>query len=359
MAAMKTAILQMADAGPVESTAVMLHAVGYRVYLPNDHLRAALRDAGCDTVLSPRDLTRGMGYDPIDFPEVGPEAMETCDLFCDIKAHRSYSKIVARWPRLAGRILWTRINGGRPEHVVNASGDHGDEVNPPCPVLTPNQWYSCNHEDPDNTGSCVKCQSTEMRFSGVPGAYTCWPPFVRFDEYGRVEPVSDTPVCLIHGMGGWGYGALVEPLRALGVRMYGAGSPDGLVRHQAVPPMLAKALCMVHLKSSDAPGYSLLEALASACPVVCTRRLIWRCRMQELLVPGETCLVFDRETHDGLTDDDVRECTREVGEHLERLRDPAENRRIGENGRNRLREVMWRVDRDGPGLVEFMERNFA
>jgi DNA-binding PadR family transcriptional regulator len=80
--------------------------------------------------------------------------------------------------------------------------------------------------------------------------------------------------------------------------------------------------------------------------------------MQDLLIPGETCLVFDRETHDGLTPDDVYYCTAEVREHLERLRDQAENYRIGSAGRQRLREVMWREDRDGPGLREWLGRMY-
>lgn len=344
---MKTAILQMADQGPAESTRLMLASAGYRVVMPNDQLRRLLTDIGCDTVLSPRDLTRSMGYDPVDFPEVGPEAMDRCDLFCDIKAHRSYPKLVKRWPRLERRVLWTRINGGGPEHVIrrddrgNIIEDCGDEVNPPVPVLTPNLWY---------------------RDAG-PWAYAVWPPFVRFDDYypahGRA-PIAQ-PVCLIHGVNGWGYGALVENMRNMGVRIHGTATPDGLIPHSRVPSMLSDALCMVHLKSNDAPGYSLYEALSAACPIILTRRMIWRCRMQDLFEPGETCLVFDRETHDGLTPEDVADCTREVGEHLERLRDPVENRRIGEAGRERLRQVMW--DANNPADVEslkaFLTRNIA
>jgi hypothetical protein len=83
--------------------------------------------------------------------------------------------------------------------------------------------------------------------------------------------------------------------------------------------------------------------------------------MGDLLVPGETCLTFDRETHDGLTDDDVAGCTAEVRDHLERLRDPVENARIGDAGRARLREVMWSADRaeDVESLRAFMGRHFG
>jgi hypothetical protein len=343
----KVAILQMADAGPAESTALMLRCAGYDVYLPDKKLRDELRRVGCDTVLSPRDLTRGMGYDPVDIPEIGTEGMNRCDLYCDVKGHRNYERVVRRWSRLANRVLWVRINGGRPEHVVNERGDHGDEVNPPCPVLTPNLWYAEDGPWRDRS-------------------YACWPPFVRFGEYydkwGRADNrtafVYRPPVCLIHNVGGWGYGPLVSPLRQLGVRVYGNGSPDGLLPHEIIPQKLSAALCVVHLKSSDAPGYAILESLAAACPVVCTRRLIWRCKMESLLVPGETCLVFDRETHDALTADDVHSCTTEVAAHLDRLRDPAENRRVGEAGRSRLQSVMWNEARDGDSFRRFMGRCF-
>jgi hypothetical protein len=168
------------------------------------------------------------------------------------------------------------------------------------------------------------------------------------------------PLCLIHNIAGWGYRDLLDHMRGLGVRCHGAGSPDGLVQHREIPVRLSTALAMVHLKSSDAPGYALYEALAAGCPLVCTRRLIWRCQMQELLIPGKTCLVFDRETHEGLTVEDVVECTREVGEHLQRLADPTENRRIGEAGRQRLKEVMWSADREGDltSLRTFLQRQF-
>lgn len=348
----KLAILQMADTSPAESTRAVLECAGYRVVMPNDRLRAELRSIGCDTVLSPKDLERGMGYEPCNplFDEVGPEAMDKCDLYCDIKAHRSYPKIVRRWPRLEGKILWTRIQGGKPEHVINARGDHGDEVNPPCPVLTPNMWYADSLD--------IASPAYGKPWAGR--AYAHWPPFVRMADHLAPRDVGPyrQPICLIHNLTGWGYGALVPSMHDLGVACYGAGSPDGLVDHREIPVRLANALCMVHLKSNDAPGYALYEALASACPVVCTRRLIWRNRMQDLLIPGETCLVFDRETHDGLTTEDVVECTREVREHLKALGDRKYNRKIGEAGRKRLKKVMWDEDRDGESFRTWMRGMF-
>jgi hypothetical protein len=304
-----------------------------------------------------------MGYEPpIPLGYFGPKSMKHVDLFVDVKAHQTYHRLCHAYD-LEGKILWYRINGGKPEHVIKLDGtDCGDEVHPPCPVLTPNQWYRLEWEK-DFVNEGGKQPATRDRRTPWT-AYVCWPPLFSFRKYyeerGRVD-APDRPICLIHNLHGWGYGALVEPFRELGILMHGDRSPDGLVNHRQVPHLLSKALAYVHLKSNDAPGYALYEALAAACPVVCTRRLIWRCKMQDLFIPNETCLVFDRETHDGLTLEDVVNCTAEVKGHLERLCDPVENRRIGMNGHKRLKELMWSVNReeDVASLKAFMERNFV
>lgn len=365
----KTAILNVADQGPLESLVLMLQSVGYKCCLPTTGLRDHLRKIGCEMVLDPVDLTRSMGYDPpFWLPAVPTNFVPACDLFVDVKVQKNHEKLVNEWPPLLGKILWYRINGGQPEHVINIRGDHGDEMNPPTPILTPNMWYSKDHiiderriEHGDGTSGIV---SIPRPAPWAGRAYACWPPFHRFDEYftrhGRTDSYTE-PVCLIHNLRGWGYEALIENARNLGVKCYGAGSPDGLLKHSVVPSLLSSTRCMVHMKSNDAPGYALYEALAAACPVVCTRRLIWRNCMHSLFEPDKTCLVFDQETHDGLTEADVRECTRELAEHLNRLSDPAENRRIGEAGRKRLQEVMWNETRpkDLGSLDRFMKEHFG
>lgn len=367
---MKKAILQVADTGPLESFVVMLRSAGYECHLPTEGLRDQLRKIG-GLVLSPRDLERSMGYSPpIPLPEA--DSMDGCDLYVDVKAHQTYHRLVERWPNLAGRVLWYRINGGEPEHVVRKDGDRvvedcGDEVNPPCPVLTPNQWYEtlvkcsgCGGVfDAEDVDLWCECGSDFMRF---PPFYVCWPPFVRFGEYGprRWTPgmEGDVGLCLLHNARGWGYQDMMEPSHRLGIRVYGRGSPAGLLPHREIKARLQHDRTYVHLKSNDAPGYALYEALASACPIILPRRLIWRCRMQELFVEGETCLCFDRETHDALTADDVAVCTAEIKHHLAALSDPEANRKIGEAGRSRLRGLMWQEDRDGPGLREWLGRMF-
>lgn len=376
----RRAILQVADTGPLESLVIMLRSVDYECYTPSDELKKELRAVGCDTVLDIRGLVSGMGYTPsMPLPEAGLAMMDDPRvIYVDVKGHRNGSKVVGRWPHLKNRILWYRINGGAPEHVINDRGDHGNEVDPPCPVLTPNQWYK--EKAVETTTEANKEWRTYSPAPWSGRAYACWPPFYRQDEYydkhqrvdgwyraKRGELSLDTirslyqpPVCLIHNVGGWGYIDLVDPMRKLGVKFYGTGAPDGLLQHRTIAELLSRSLAMVHLKSNDAPGYAIYECLAAACPLVCTRRLIWRCRMQDLLIPGETCLVFDRETHDGLTPQDVEDCTAEVAKNLEWLKDPEVNRRIGQAGRQRLLEVMWSEgrSRDVESLREFLQRHY-
>lgn len=360
---MKTAIIQMSDTGPFQSTASMLKVAGYDSYLPNDELLDSLRRTGCDTIISHRAMVDSWGYERLEFPQAGPKMMEECDLYCDVKAHRNGNKVIKRWPNLKNRVLWTRINGGQPEHCINARGDHGDELNPAFPILTPNLWYDLPQFECDKTGQMI-----QVRVNQRGAAYAMWPPFVRFGDYfakrsrpwrvGREDAYAD-PFCLVHNLSGWGYGPLADPIRGLGVKLYGVGSPDGLVNHRDVPRMLSQTLAYVHLKSNDAPGYALYEALAAACPVICARKLIWKCRMQELLVPGETCLVFDLEGHQGWEPRDVEECVREVKDRLNYLKDPTFNLRIGLAGYDRLKQLMWNEERDGAKFVKWMRKNFG
>lgn len=358
---MKKAILQVADQGPLESLVIMLRAVGYECYRPDAALLAQLRDLGLNAVFSPEQLRDTMGYEmPFPIPQITSRAMETADLYIDVKAHQCYEIITTRWPNLAGKVLWYRINGGKPEHVIKPSGeDCGDEVNPPCPVLTPNQWYGTIIDD-NALNQYGGVGSDSARY--WKRSYRCWPPFHRFYEFAFERSNRyGSPVCLLHNAEGWGYQKLIPEVRNLGVRVFGRGSPDGLLGHGTVPSLLRSAKAMVHLKSSDAPGYALYEAMAAGCPVVCTRRLIWRCRMGKLLIPGKTCLVFDRETHDGLSEEDVIDCTREIADHLSALENPTYNRTIGEAGRERLREVVWSSNKsyDVESLREFFRRNFS
>lgn len=383
---MKTAILQVADTGPLESLVEMLQSVGYACLLPSRDLKDVLKSHYCDNVSDIDTLVKNEGYEYPRFKlgEASPLDMDSCDLYVDVKAHRNGPRIWKTLPRLRDRTLWYRINGGKPEHVVNERGDMGDEVNPPCPVLTPNQWYgdclACHSRNKilffRNPGPCKFCGGDygSVGKTTNPYFYACWPPFVGAEDYSGPRPRGTQeatgrksrdsrytpPICLVHNFQGWGYAPLLDVAREFGVRIHGVRSPDGLLQHREVKVHLSQCLAYVHLKSSDAPGYALYEALASACPVVCSRRLIWKNRMEDLLIPGETCLVFDVANHDPLSPEVVAECRREIGAGLKALSDHQENARVGENGRRKLRELMWSKDKaeDIGSLRKFFSANF-
>lgn len=387
-----TAILTVADSGPLESIVQMLNSVGIGCVIPNDRLKDQLRKWGLDTILNQSDLELNMGYAAtFPLPSATVEDLDRDDiLFVDVKAHRNGPRLWKHKHHLKGRTLWYRINGGKPEHVINDRGDHGDEVNIPCPILTPNLWYKQEFEvapcpvcgngtpPPESTriareSLCCECGDRGVVNAQMPWrgkSFACWPPFARLPEYDPQRRPGNgidhyfkkytNPLCLIHNCSGWGYNALIPHVREMGVRVHGQGSPDGLLQHGEARVRLETSLAMVHLKSSDAPGYAIYEALASGCPLICSRRLIWRNRMQDLLIPNRTCLTFDLETHAHMDDAAADVCALEIEEHLERLSDHTENRRIGNAGRERLEEVMWSAKRDTDvsSLLDFFQRNF-
>lgn len=352
-----TAILQVSDTGPLESLIVMIRSLGIECLLPSSYLQKKLREYGLDTVLEVADLVRNWGYERPRFSLRQATEKDLCRddiLYVDVKAHRNGPKLWRHHPQLEKRTLWYRINGGYPEHVINSRGDHGNEVDPPCPVLTPNQWYSTI--GPWHS----KSYAFWPYFNGFERYYQTNKRVDEYPDFGRTHKYDD-PICLIHNFSGWGYGALADNMRDLGVRIYGLGSPNGLLDHSKIPALMARTKAMVHLKSNDAPGYALYEALAARCPVICSRRLIWRCKMQDLLIPDKTCLVFDRETHEGLSIEDVRKCTIEINDHLIDLERVEYNREIGKAGADRLLSIMWDVKNPEHfnSFYKFMYRMFG
>ncbi len=80
-----------------------------------------------------------------------------------------------------------------------------------------------------------------------------------------------------------------------------------------------------------------------------------------LLEHGNTCLEFGvpASMEYGRGDMNFPQCVTDIREALAMLSNPFENRRIGENGRKRLNELMWKVERDGDSFKKFMGRHFG
>lgn len=355
--------------GSLESLVVMLRAVGHEVYLPDRDLTGQFKQAGMDTLTDPEWVAKNWGYDlTFRLPRVGPTAFESWTrlgglVYADTKAHRNGPRAVKRWSGLAGRVLWYRINGGEPADVPGK----GPELDPGCPVLTPDLWYRSWDGPPANP----------LPAATLARSYVCWPPFAQRDRFTRTDRVARVygpPVCLVHNLEGWGYGEVAARLRhreSVGLRCYGGhGSPDGHKPHRDLPGLLSSTLAYVHLKSVDAPGYSLYEAVYAGCPIVIPRRFVLRCQAQELFQEGKTCLTFDVPTEDAVPvvepdrerycPIDTDECVREVEAAVAQLTDPETNLAVGLAAKATLERLTWSPDRaaDVESFSAFLSREF-
>lgn len=314
---MKLAVINAADTGAVEATAFMLSKVGYDCYLPHNALRQELRQIGV-TSDDPIDMAKRFAYDHPRVPYYYG-GMEAVDLFVDLKAHAVYDKLVKRWPSLADKVLWLCINGGDPRNRT----DGLPWCWPPCPMLTHNQWY--------DAGSNL-----------INRRYICFPPYQQMERHERLGHEGQA-VCLVHNVERWGYGEAIEKLKSH-VLFFGGNSPAGLISNAQCCELLKRAVAMVLVKCGDAVGFSTVEAMASACPVVCTQHYIDETRLHRLLEPGVTCLTFDQKYP-----------VESLKAALDVLSCKINNERIGQAGCERLVQLMWREDRDLSSFQAFME----
>lgn len=353
---MKTAICQVGHPWSLESLVIMLDAVGYRCKILNHALRDQLKSWDCDTIVDAQSVAKSWNEALLfGLREAGPQDLMTCDLYVDTKAHRNGPKIWDHRPHLENKTLWYRINGGRPQNVPGK----GEELNPPCPVLTPSRWYG---------DDCVTTTPSDKKEGFVTRSpcrsYSCWPPFARWYQFDKPRSPNPNgmPFGLTHNVSGWGYGDVAAALRVLGVQCYGSGSPAGLALHDLLPEMLSTARAYVHMKANDAPGYALYEAIAAGCPVIISRRFVDCNAAQELFEDGITCLLYDRTDAEGQID--VATCVEEVKQALLKLSDNRFNQIIGENAKKRLKSLMWNrgvgyVTDSVTALQTFMTRHFG
>lgn len=341
----KLAILQMSDTPQIESSALMLRSAGYEVMVPSLNLCRELQAMGLEVVV-PIESAMSYGCDALD-PTIGRATaadVARADLWADIKIN-NFARVWRKWPHLTKRSVFWRVNGGIPEHCINSRGDHGDERNPPAPAVTANLWYSS-----------AACASRDRN-------YTFWPPYPRMKDYDPARrdtdpPPAGPPVCFCHSVRGWGFGAIVGECLEMGIKIYGVNSPAGKVPHSEVPNILANSLCMVHIKSSDCPGWALYEGHLSGNLVILPEWLVAMGGMYDLYKNGETCITYGVPCNEtGRGDVQFAKCVEEIRAALHFARtDPAGAKRIGLAGRARLLELMWNVDRDGPAFRDYLAR---
>lgn len=171
-------------------------------------------------------------------------------------------------------------------------------------------------------------------------AFTCYWPYVNrlgLKPRKRLK-TYDKPIDLCHGGFGWGFARYYKPLMGE-VDFWGFNAPLGALPQAAVGVKLSSALCLLHLKSNDAPGFALYEAFASATPVIVSQYFVETTKYHDLFIDGETCLIFGKDCvgwHTKHASEEPREVydeiITEIRGMMERLKNPEENYRIGMNG---------------------------
>jgi len=320
---MKTAVVAVPHNDCEKSLQSMLEAVGYQVFRPGDGLLRAYNRFNRQPLLHRLPVHN---------------TVNGIDLFVIIKHFYNYP-LRKRFPTLNGKVLWFDINGGIPGSTLSKDQYKALPLRTPCPYLGANKHYQDS-----------KCSGPR---------YVTYIPMV---DRGRFECLrhkpEQSPVCLVHNVKHWGYGSLVQPLRNK-VRFYGShGSPAGLLPSTKVPQTLRKALCYVHVKGRDCPGYSLYQALLAACPVIVLDRFIERTGYSDLYEPGVTCLAV-KDPWKLPPEKRFPKIVAGVEKAIEALKDPEYNQTIGLAGRQRLKELMWNPREDAETFKHFLEENYG
>lgn len=307
---MLRAVVTGCDTHPIRSLAMMLKSVGYEVSMLTDEAMDKLRKRGYPGGVD-ANMLNGMGYVNAGLPSATETDLETCDLFVDIKKVDA-DAMLKLYPRLVGKTIIFLINGGWDDYE-----DYGDFY----PVVTSNFWVKTN-------------------------AFKVYMPFDNIHNLQPREKITEfePPIGLLHNARKWGFGHIIDEVMArTGLRVYGSyDSPAGMLTNDKVGEKLSKALCFIHLKASDCPGYALYEAMASGVPVVVTELFIDRMQFSGMYVKEKTCLTWGREAYE-ITNNDRRKIVEHMYDKagtmiegivraVERLKDPELNYEIGHRG---------------------------
>lgn len=302
------AVLTGIDTKPAMSLALMLESIGYEVFMLTDDAMRGYRQRGYTGGVD-QSLLRSMGYADCT---VTPTDSAEGDIFFDIKL-RDAESMRKIHPEL--RIALYPINGGYDDY--EHYGDH-------FPTVTNNFW--------------------------IRSAFHVYSPMAGQPLTPKSEPGTEPPMDLLHNAYNWGMRSYLDRIiEKTGLRVYGScGSPMGLIHSDKVGEHLTKSTALVHIKASDCPGWALWEAFATATPVVVMELFVRRMKFEDLYIDGETCLtwgagVFEQDSEDPriireFIDERMPAALEELYEKVERLKDPAYNRKIGLAGHEKWKE---------------------
>lgn len=303
------AVLTGMDTYPARSLKLMLESVGYDVYMLSD--QAMNRIPGYNGG-APAKLLENMGYRPAEIPFVEETALETCDLYVDMK-RKDADDIIKAYPRLKGRTICYVINGGWDDYE-----DYCDYY----PTITNNFW--------------------------IKGAYHVWSP-IEWDITPKDTVGDEPPIGLLHNARNWGFNKIMdEVIDKTGLRVFGSyGSPMGILPNDKVEEYLKRTSCFVHLKASDCPGWALFEAMATATPLVITEFFVKRMGFEDMYIDGKTCLMWGQGSFELKDDKNIVEyidqnadrMVEQIADCVEKLKDPEYNYYIGHQGYKKWKEL--------------------
>lgn len=311
----------------------MLRSAGYEVSMLNDQAINTLRGKGYTGGVSRQELN-SMGYTEPNMPMVGLEGLTGADLFVDLKTAYldSFVRLYSDIP-----VLHFLINGGKDDY---------DNCGFSYPVATANMWVEGN-------------------------AFKVWLPF---DNVHNLKPREQksaytVPIGLLHNAKNWGFGHMLQEIMdRTGVRIYGAGSPGGVLHNSKLAEVFATTVGLLHIKSNDCPGYALYEAMEAGVPLILCEQMLDRMKMRDLYEEGVTCELWGGDFYDkkycqetGLTKEWFRDNPSGVIDGmmvaLEKLKDPAYNEKIGKAGHKRFHELTDWTPKKRKDFVKFLNDN--
>jgi hypothetical protein len=165
-----------------------------------------------------------------------------------------------------------------------------------------------------------------------------WPPYHKIVDFKARESFDPFIITVIKNLRGWSDEGLCARLRdnpLTNLDLYGGGPPDWskLIGHHDLVVKISRAIAMFHPKPTDTPGYAVMEAVLQAVPMILMPDFLRSTESGYFFRNDETCLIVKNEE--------------EIIAAVERLKDPAINKRIGVACRDQLLDLAdWEKNRE-------------